>query len=182
MSSIRNVLATANRVLSTDSEKTLVDPPSSYQTLHRPNTTQNISTGAGATPTIPQKTAKPNLYHKKRGPLRRAGRNLAERVVSIIIFSGDLPNILRARTAGREEPTYAAHLQAMISEVVAQKIQDEEEDEQLRTLLGGRIVGGANKFGRVKLRRDKKDRIDGAGWRRMLDGRRPEMGDSAMGN
>ncbi|KAJ7664513.1 hypothetical protein DFH06DRAFT_1127920 [Mycena polygramma] len=154
MPSIRAPLMAVRRVLSTDSEKTLVEPQT--QSASHPRRcrqtrilapTHTNTAGAGAPQTC-SKTTKASIYEKKRGPLR----TVIAPVASIRIFSGEGPLVLRAQRDTRE-PSYAAGLRDMISGVVAAKIQEEEEDERLRTFLAGRVVGGANKFGRVKLRR-----------------------------
>ncbi|KAF7350117.1 hypothetical protein MVEN_01313800 [Mycena venus] len=169
-------LAGASRVPSTDSEKTLVElpiPPHPRACSHprqytthnegagatryhhaksrprgshsRPYTDDETSSGAGAT-THHQGSKKSTLYRMKRGPgLRQAGRNVVERVASI--FSERAPS---SRTRARE-PTYAADLRAMIAAVVEKNLLQEEqekrEDERLRTLLAGRVIGGQISLG-----------------------------------
>ncbi|KAF7343776.1 hypothetical protein MSAN_01958600 [Mycena sanguinolenta] len=137
-------LLSQSRVLSIDSEEILVDSPIPIRLILRsiPLNTQRI--GAGATEKSPQNTRKPNLYQRKRGPLRRATNNGAERGTQIVSA-----NASNSRT---RNPTYATLLRTLIKDVMARKLQEEDEERQLRELLKGRVVGGADKFGCVKVR------------------------------
>ena len=101
-----------------------------------------------------------------------------ERVTSVRIFSENIPVIVRARRASMREPTYAGDLRAMIEAVVERKLQEEQEEHQLRRLLAGRVVGGADKFGCIKVRQKMNVHIDGSSdWRRRLNGSQVEVAD-----
>ncbi|KAJ7624211.1 hypothetical protein DFH06DRAFT_1142455 [Mycena polygramma] len=185
-SSIRTAQAAVYRVLSTtDSEKTLVDVQTPARPRPRPRPrapkpTHPHTTGAGALPishTPAVTNVKPRIYVSKRGPLHPVVDWATTNTTSI--FSGANPLVLPTRTAGRE-PSYAANLREMINDAVARKIheefEDDEDDERLRALLAGlgRVVGGANKFGRVHEEFDDEDdgrqRISLAGYGRVVGG------------
>lgn len=112
---------------------------------------------------------KVNLYTKKRGPLRlcRAGPNVRRALSIVSGYADAMPTIARgAQASRRREPTYAANLRTMIRDLVAQKLEEESEDERLRALLAGRVVGGADKFGCVKVRKGNGQRLAMAGTER----------------
>ncbi|KAJ7046040.1 hypothetical protein C8F04DRAFT_1248305 [Mycena alexandri] len=142
---------------------TRASPPSSATT---PATQINI------TPTPTPKNVKiKSLYDTKRGPLHRA---LSRRVSSLqIIISETTALVLHPRRRAQppsrglgvikdqEQPSEgsqdAANLQmrAMLASVVAQKKQEEVEEARLWALLdsnGRPVLGGEQKFGRVRLR------------------------------
>ncbi|KAJ7723508.1 hypothetical protein DFH07DRAFT_1067207 [Mycena maculata] len=167
----------SSRVLSTDSEKTLVEVQkysrwTRQKAENLPNTRNSDGAGVTPNPTSPTSTTKPNLYQTKRGPLRRAARSIGQaiqRASSAVMCPDNRHTSLRARAGGLRvrDPTYAVELRAMIQDVVRRKVQEEEEEERLRGLLNGRVVGGASKFGRVKLRSAGGNRMDAsADWMR----------------
>ncbi|KAJ7260369.1 hypothetical protein B0H12DRAFT_1107915 [Mycena haematopus] len=151
----RSSLAGRSRVLSTDSEKTLVESPNLLPPSRHSRPRNIRQNGAGATENSHQKSQKNSLYKKKRGPLclRRAiNNNVTE------AFGGPSIVCANASSSRTREPTYAANLRTMIRDVVERKLQEEDEERRLRELLGERVIGGADKFGCVKVRRNFKTR------------------------
>ncbi|KAJ7091721.1 hypothetical protein C8R43DRAFT_964716 [Mycena crocata] len=122
--------------------------------------------------------SKPKLYRTKRMPQRRSQNpNTTDEQassrspsLSLIIFPSRLvlgrPTIpTKTRQPSRaREPSYAAQLRTMLRDVVKRKAREaevaaaeaekeEEEEKRLLELLDGRVVGGADKFGCIKIRR-----------------------------
>jgi hypothetical protein len=97
-----------------------------------------------------RRNAKPNLYTKKR---RTAEPVSAE----VPIRHSERPQATR-----HAEPTYAADLRQMLQDIMAREEREEEEERRLWALLHGhgRVLGGADKFGRVKVLKETGDRID----------------------
>ncbi|KAJ6503788.1 hypothetical protein C8R45DRAFT_1209383 [Mycena sanguinolenta] len=90
----------------------------------------------------PPETLQTESLQEEAGPLCRATNNVVETGPQIAAIN-----------SGTREPTYAAILRTMIEDVMKRKLQEEGDEQRLRELLKGRVVGGADKFGCVKARK-----------------------------
>ncbi|KAJ6608645.1 hypothetical protein B0H10DRAFT_1955199 [Mycena sp. CBHHK59/15] len=132
----------------------------SHHTASRP-----VGGAVPASPTAPTKKAE--LYGAKRtapGSPRSASTLPAAEPVS-----RPPPNVLvnsrSADTRRQGVPVFAEQIRAILRDVMERKDREEAEEQRLRELLGGRVVGGADKFERLKVLPVVGDRVDASpGW------------------
>ncbi|KAJ7121616.1 hypothetical protein C8R44DRAFT_981680 [Mycena epipterygia] len=161
--------AGSRRVSSTDSERTLVEGQKNVRATRRERNRSTVnrrvvveiqiqkksrqekihSNTRTVADALTRRPRKRTLYTTPRAPPRRNTEKIRVQSTTGLIFPSS-PAQLRAQPT--REPTYAAELRTMIRDVVARKCQEgeDEDDRRLRALLGGRIIGGGDKFARVK--------------------------------